>query len=694
MIKNKGCRWFLFFLLIVVFPLPAAAIGRSPAAKLVLVNLTRVDFADFDTADYPCLQRILTQGQVGLVVVPVAGRLTPEKVFTAFSAVSTPGEGKREPVRGKLGSRLRQAGLRTAFLGNADLPWQPNRSARIFLSDHAGVVDYEFSDRRILQADVAFPFGLRTDYQRLGDLVLALLPTTDLILVETGDLERLEGYRGLMTDEQWSRLRAITLKRIDAFLARLSAATPGNTVLLLLVAVPSSTKDGNDLPLLPLLIEQKRNAPGLLTSPATRQLGLITADDLATLITDLTSGTVEEASGRRWWTAGDWSQLQEERRYWGINLRQRMRILHLFLSLLVCWLLVTLWLPLTPWYRATTYVRAVLPALAAVPLTLLLLAPFRITNWLFLALFLVLGSGGLWALLRWFFPTRRSAYRGLLLGTALVILVDLFFGAKLMLSSLLGPSPVLGHRFYGLGNEYLGILLGVFLLGTADSLIHSPGRKWSGLLLGAVVLLIVSPVWGANFGGGVALTYAAGLIGRRMKPAALARRNLLLFACCLLVGLGVQMFYVSAGGTTHLHNAFRLLRLGAWEELGAIAVRKIRMNLELINYSPWGPTLLLVYLIFLVGLRVAEKKTAPDRPKPEAEWYRPGVIIAVKTGLVAFLANDSGIVVLAPLVLYPLIILADQWMARERRGLFALLKQAGRRCVGIAENGSDPGRTG
>ena len=118
------------------------------------------------------------------------------------------------------------------------------------------------------------------------------------------------------------------------------------------------------------------------------------------------------------------------------------------------------------------------------------------------------------------------------------------------------------------------------------------------------------------------------------------------------------------------------------------------MNLELINYSPWGPTLLLVYLIFLVGLRVAEKKTAPDRPKPEAEWYRPGVIIAVKTGLVAFLANDSGIVVLAPLVLYPLIILADQWMARERRGLFALLIQAGRRCVGIAENGSDPGRTG
>ena len=29
----------------------------------------------------------------------------------------------------------------------------------------------------------------------------------------------------------------------------------------------------------------------------------------------------------------------------------------------------------------------------------------------------------------------------------------------------LGPSPVLGARFYGLGNEYLGIFLGALLVG-------------------------------------------------------------------------------------------------------------------------------------------------------------------------------------------------------------------------------------
>lgn len=690
MIKNKGCRWFIFLFLPAVLALSPPVAGQAPGARLVLVNVTRVDFTDFNTADYPYLQRLLTEGQVGLAVVRVAGRLTPEKVYLALNGASAGGGAGEENASGVIGSRLRQAGKRTAFLGNADLPWRPNRSAKNLLSDAYGAVDEEISDRRILRADPAFPFGFRTDYERLGDLVLALLPTTDVILVETGDLERLEAYRGLMTDAQWQRHRAATLARIDAFLARISAATSGKTTILLLAAAPTATVDGNDFPVLPLLIDRKRGGPGLLTSPSTRQPGLLTAGDLAVLIADLTSEMPEKTSAT-WTTGGDWSRLQEERLYWGINLRQRMLILRLYIYLLIFLLFLALWLPLTPWHRITTLARAVLPVLAVFPLTMLLMAPLRITHWPLLVLLLFLGSGGLWVLFRRLVPTRLLAYRGLFIATALVILVDLLFGAKLMQSSLLGPSPVLGHRFYGLGNEYLGVLLATFLLGTAGFLLHVPWRKWSGFLLGTLVLLVVSPRGGANFGGGVALSYAAVLIIRRLKPVA-ARWNLILFSCCLLAGLGLQLFGIGAGETSHLHNALRLLRLGAWEQIATIAGRKIRMNLGLITYSLWGPILLLVYVIILIGWRVRGEEADPA--KPELEWYRQGASIAAKTGLVAFLANDSGIVVLAPLVLYPLIVLADRWLGRERRSLFALLKQAGRRCVGIEKNGSNPGRTG
>ncbi|NLM37706.1 MAG: hypothetical protein GX202_06235, partial [Firmicutes bacterium] len=592
MIKNVGYRWFslLFSLAVLTFSIPVAA--QVPAAKLVMVNLTRVDFSDFNTADYPYLQWLLTEGQVGLVMLQVAGRLTPEKVYPVLNGGFSGGTRGEEAAGGLIGSSLRQAGKRTAFLGNADLPWQPNRSAKNLLADAYGAVDIEISDGRVLRSDPTFPFGFRTDYERLGDLVLTLLPTTEVILVETGDLERLEAYRGLMAEAQWQRQRAATLARIDAFLARLRAAPPGKTAIMLLVAAPSATADGNDLPFLPLLIDRKRARPGLLTSSATRQPGLITAGDLVALINDLT-GERPGQTGDSWTTDGTWSALQEERLYWGINLRQRMIILRLYVYFLIFLLFLALWMPLTPWRRLTKFTRAFLPVVAAFPFTLLLVAPLRIANLPFLALLLVLGSGSLWALLRWWGPTRLLAYRRLFIGMALAILVDLLFGAKLMRSSLLGPSPVLGHRFYGLGNEYLGILLGSFLLGTTELFLHAPWREWSGLLLGTVVMLVISPLWGANFGGGVALGYAAVLIMRRLQPLTAARWNRFIFSSCLLVGLGVQLFGVGLGGTSHLHNALRLLRLGAWERIAAIAGRKIRMNLGLIAYSLWGPVLLL-----------------------------------------------------------------------------------------------------
>jgi hypothetical protein len=253
-----------------------------------------------------------------------------------------------------------------------------------------------------------------------------------------------------------------------------------------------------------------------------------------------------------------------------------------------------------------------------------------------------------------------------------------------MLASLLGPSPVLGLRFYGLGNEYLGVLLGAFFLGTADFFIHSPGRKWTGILLGVIVLLLFSPSGGANFGGGVALTYGVWLMYRRIKPPEMARVNYLLFALCLLAGLSFQLFKTGPGGISHLDQAFHLLQRGAWDMVLAIAVRKIRMNLGLINYSSLGYLLLFAFILFSIALNRAEHAVSFDRPK--AEWYWEGMVITVYTGLIALLVNDSGIVVLAPMVIYPLIILAELWMAQERKGLYARLAQVGRRCMAIAKN--------
>ena len=148
MIKNKGYRWLLLFLLIAVFPDPpvatVAATSRNLGSKLILVNLTRVDFADFNTVDYPYLQRLLTQGQVGLAVVRVAGGTTPGKIYLALNGALPGRVGEQDSALGVIGSTLRQAGKQTAFLGNAIfLAAEPD--GKTLLCDVYGVVDHEIA---------------------------------------------------------------------------------------------------------------------------------------------------------------------------------------------------------------------------------------------------------------------------------------------------------------------------------------------------------------------------------------------------------------------------------------------------------------------------------------------------------------------------------------------------------------------
>ncbi len=681
--KKIGCCLLLVFILSVLFPLSAVGAGTQPGPKLILVNLTPVAFSDFDTGDYPHLRQLLTGGQIGLVSVRAPGKLTPEKVYQRVSTSAPDLNRGSFPEMGLIGTVLRQAGKRTAFLGNADLPWKANRTAKLMISDYRGEVDREVADERVLTADPEFPFGFRTDYEKLGDLIFAFLPETDLILVETGDLERLEGYRRLMTEEQWGYWRAKSLARIDALLGRLRAEVPSDTTIGLFSATPSSAGDGNELPFLSLFLDQRKEQPGLLTSPSTREPGLLTIGDLVAILIRLVDNEQRESVFRRI-TAGAWPELAAKSGYWRANLRQREIILRVYLYSIISLLFMALFLPFTPWRRWASLVRTILPALSFLPLTMLLIAVFKVTSWPLLVMLLVFLTGALWTFACRIFPNRAQAYRALLISTALVILVDLLSGSTLMRTSLLGPSPVLGLRFYGLGNEYLGVFLATFSLGTSAFLIHWPGRQWTGVLLGAITFLILTPSGGANFGGGVAFAYAAWLIVRQMRPTTFAWRNLLLFVCVLAVGLVLQTIWPGSGGTTHLHNALRLFRAGAWEQLLAIAVRKLRMNLELINYSPWGYVLLLSYILFLIGLKIAERTAFIQKWK--AVWHWLGTIITVRTGFVAFFANDSGIVALAPLVLYPLILLAEMWLAKERIDLFARLKQEAKRGVGIGKN--------
>lgn len=662
-LKQKHCLWLICLLLLLLRPASVEADEQAQEPKLILLNLARVDFSDLTTPLYPNFEFLLANGGVGLISTRIEGALTPEKVYTTLisSSAVLPISAGLPTVQGLIGSALHQAGKKTAALGHSDLPWRVNQSARLMLADRQGIIDWELTGRELQLTDPEFPFGYRTDYRLVAEEIQRLLPDAHLILVEPGDLERLEGYRRMLSDARFVLLRRESLQRIDALVGDLLTKLPEGTVLCLFSAGPSSLSATDD-PFLPLLVYEKKGEAGVISSRSTRQKGLVTMGDFITGLLSYLTGQNQGDERRITIEQGNWQELAKKKDYWLNNLAQRKIILRIYIGLLLTFLVLSALLTFVSWPKLTLYIQAILPGLAAVPLTLMLVASFQIRNLGLLTFLLVGGTGGLWLLYRKIGRTTLRAYRWLLISTAGLILFDLLSGAGMMGASLLGPSPVLGARFYGLGNEYLGIFLGSLLVGATGLLIGSRGRRWSGLWLGACSLVLFSPLGGANFGGGVCMSFAALQICRRLSEKEEVRRNLSLFLLVLSGGL-LYFLLKPVGGNTHLNDALQLLSTGRRGLLLEMVGRKLRMNWGLINYHPGIKLFLFSFILLFIFQKLAGKSLLFTKIKNE--WYWPGISMVVDTGLVALLVNDSGITVLGTMLLYPLLLLSYLLLSSE-----------------------------
>lgn len=93
-----------------------------------------------------------------------------------------------------------------------------------------------------------------------------------------------------------------------------------------------------------------------------------------------------------------------------------------------------------------------------------------------------------------------------------VLVVDALAGTPLHRGSLLGPSPALGGRFFGFGNDTFSVFIVVALVsaGAVAAELLATGRRRLAVsavlaLGGLTVLTDVWPTWGADIGGGLAL---------------------------------------------------------------------------------------------------------------------------------------------------------------------------------------------
>jgi hypothetical protein len=223
--------------------------------------------------------------------------------------------------------------------------------------------------------------------------------------------------------------------------------------------------------------------------------------------------------------------------------------------------------------------------------------------------------------------------------------VDLAFGSDLINRSLLGPNPILGARFYGVGNE-LEVTLGVIgLLGIGALFAGSPRRRlvWGFVIGGSALALTLS--WG-KLGAdvGASIMIAAGAAAAAV--AALGERpgklRIALIVAAPLLALGVlAVLDIATGGDAHFTRS--VLDAGGLGELADIAQRRVELSYRSLTRGIIGLLVAVAVVALIWGVRKRRSLLGPLEPSPGLRAGLIGAFVAVVAGA---LSNDSGPMIL------------------------------------------------
>jgi hypothetical protein len=225
--------------------------------------------------------------------------------------------------------------------------------------------------------------------------------------------------------------------------------------------------------------------------------------------------------------------------------------------------------------------------------------------------------------------------------------VDALAGTQLLMRSLLGPNPILGARFHGIGNELKSGLAVLVLAAVAAALYPSVrGRRAALAMAGAGAVLAVvegSTRIGAGVGGVILVSFAFAVATVMLLSGAVTRRRtliVLITPVAALAGLAAIDLATAHGGG---HFTGSVLHARSASDLRDLIVRRYSAAWgELHNHAmPVASALALLYAG--VGLYRRDRLLLPVSGDPA--WLA-ALVGGLAAGVVGALVEDSGPVLL------------------------------------------------
>ena len=584
---------------------------------------------------------------------------------------------------GTLGQSIADAGGLTAAVGNSDVGFATarvgrNRPAALVAMDQRGLVPLGDVSRNLLQPDENGPYGVSTDRERFATVYDDVLEALDaeegpaLIVLDPGDAHRALRFESLASPDVAEAHRLSALETLDVVIELVATTLPDDGVLMVVTPV-ASKEPGLPMPLTPVLVSGP-GWEGYVTSDSTHRDGLVTELDVtATILDVLGIERPVQVLGSTMQQSGETGPLEERRavlssqKNVAVSIDDgKARVLNTFIAFTVLALVGGTLLLLRAEYPAwvATVLEWALLLVLSVPVSSYLMFLLDSTPngaWqatgLLAATTLVVWGVAL-ALRRARMPALPVVYLSLL--TAGVLLVDSWLGAPLSFAGFFSYSPLLGARYYGMGNEASALLVGSVLVGYAlalddagDAGWTAPARRWFFPVVALVVVLTAAmPTLGANVGVAAWGTVAFALAWAGMNGVKVSWKVLL----GVLVGIALIVVVLSAvdlgggDGQTHLGRALSSAEQGGLDELWRIVLRKAQTNVRVLTHTNW------TYLIVAILGFFAYMRWKPRGDFMEALGRFPAfaqvMTATLLGGLAAYFTEDSGIVIPAIMLVY------------------------------------------